>query len=154
MANNELHLYAFLQRHGYPFAPEVLATNEDETGFALDALSSENGWDWSDNWTEDRLTKTLEAMDALAKLRTSGRDDITSTLNIGAMAEQSARFTFGNDTLVHNDVRGDNCAWNPQLQTVKLVDWNWAGMGNRDIDVGALLVAVQKSGLGRRDSSR
>jgi len=48
---------------------------------------------------------------------------------------------------VHNDVRADNCAWNQQQQTVRLIDWNWAQLGDRRIDVCAFLVHVHKTGF-------
>ncbi len=185
-SKKEVRNYRYLQRHDYPFAPKLLAANADNTSIALEPLTVDDGWDWSDNWSEERLAITLEAMDKLAtltpedaaseqidtktifefdngwqplndteplrqkllaKLRKAGRGDIADSLDISTMAKRSAAFAFSNDVLVHNDVRGDNCAWNPGQQTVKLVDWNWAGLGDRRIDINALLVSVQKSGL-------
>ncbi len=54
--------------------PRLLSTNTDATGFAIEALTPAEGWDWSFKWTEVRLMKTLEAMDALAALPVSGPD--------------------------------------------------------------------------------
>jgi hypothetical protein len=34
----------------------------------------EDGWNWSDEWTEERLAKTLEAMDVLAAIQPGGTD--------------------------------------------------------------------------------
>ncbi len=185
-AQKEVQAYKFLGRHDYSFAPRLLAINDDGTGFALESLSGESGWDWSDNWTAERLDKTFEAMDALAaltpadaeaehiatktifeyddgwqslagsaenqkvlvdKLREADQAKLANSLNFVELADRSASYSFTNDVLVHNDVRGDNCAWNPHSQEVKLVDWNWAGLGDRNIDVNALLVSVQKSGF-------
>jgi hypothetical protein len=67
-AQKEIAVYTFLQRHHYPFIPEFLAHNEQKTGFALEAITSENGWDWKDQWDDPRLAKTLEAMDLLATI--------------------------------------------------------------------------------------
>lgn len=60
------------------------------------------------------------------------------------------QFNSTKKQLVHYDVRRDNCAWNPILQQVKLVDWNWLHVGSREIDINALLVNVYKSGLDPR----
>lgn len=71
----EVAVYQFLERQGYPCIPKLLATSPDETGFALETLEPTDGWDWSDHWTKERLTKTLEAMDILASIapNASGR---------------------------------------------------------------------------------
>jgi hypothetical protein len=181
----EIETYRFLQRSSYPYIPQLIAYNENETGFALELLSPEAGWNWQDEWTENRLNKTLEAIDALAaikpvgadkeyfsdeainesddgwrplneshelqerlmeKLRATGRDDLAAGLSFAVEAERSGQFKFQRDALVHNDVRADNCAWNAKLQTVKLVDWNWIQLGDRRVDVAAMLVHVHKTG--------
>ena len=82
----------------------------------------------------------------LEMLRMSGHEELANTLDIPAMAAQSSRFTFHNDSLVHNDVRADNGAWNLSLQSVKLIDWNWAQISDRRIDINSLLVHVYRSG--------
>lgn len=38
-ARKEIEVYRFLQRHTYPFIPQLLAHNNDETSFALEALT-------------------------------------------------------------------------------------------------------------------
>ena len=68
-AAKEITSYAFLKECGYPFIPKVLSTKPDQTGFALEALLPEDGWDWSSAWTKDRLDTTLKAMDALAAIK-------------------------------------------------------------------------------------
>lgn len=73
-AKREVNAYRFLHNSGYPFIPRLLSVNGDKTGFATEALTDADGWDWSYVWTEDRLAKTLEAMDALAVLPVSGKD--------------------------------------------------------------------------------
>jgi hypothetical protein len=62
------------------------------------------------------------------------------------MAEVSSKFVFNNDTLVHYDIRADNCAWNPSKQKVCLIDWDWAQMGDSRIDRSSLLINVSRSG--------
>lgn len=64
----EVRVYKTLNEYGYVHAPELLATNEDETGFALDALDQNGGWEWDTPWTQERLAATLAAMDELAAI--------------------------------------------------------------------------------------
>jgi len=185
-ARKEIEVYRFLQRYTYPFIPQLLAHTNNETSFALEALTPEDGWNWSDEWTEERLAKTLEAMDVLAAIQPGGTDkdffgsemlnetddgwhplkdskelqhtllnklrsadcsDIANALDFSAEAERSATFLFRKDTLVHYDVRADNSPWNALRQRVRLVDWNWTQLGDRRIDLAAMLVDVHKAGL-------
>lgn len=83
----------------------------------------------------------------MEKMHASGRDTLADTLDFSNMAMQSARFLFRNDSLVHNDVRADNGAWNSSLEAVKLIDWNWAQISDRRIDTNSLLVHVHRSGF-------
>lgn len=73
-AQKEIRVYRFLESYGYSFIPNLLAVNPDETGFALTALLPKNGWDWQGNWSQERITKTLEAMDVLSELKPHGKD--------------------------------------------------------------------------------
>lgn len=182
----EIAAYLFLEEHSYPFIPQLLAINADRSGFVVEALLPEEGWDWTDTWSDDRLNKTFEAMDALAaismsatekalfkhgmvnpgmdgwrrlaaspekqetllaRLRESGYQDIAATMDSSGLAEKSAHFTVQADTLTHNDMRADNCAWNFELSTVKLVDWTWLQLSDRRIDANALLVHVYGCGF-------
>jgi phosphotransferase family enzyme len=182
----EIETYQVLESCGYKYAPLMLASNPEKTAFAIQALPTDEHWDWTTKWSDERLTATIEAMDALAgvtlsplqreffataiinetqdgwrqlvanadsrrildeKLRAADREDIVGTLDLEAEAEQSRTFIFTQDTLVHSDVRADNCAWNPQKNQVRLVDWNWAQLGDERIDTNALLVSVQKAGI-------
>jgi len=67
-ASKEIKSYEFLKENGYLYIPSLLATNDDATGFAIDALLAEDGWDWSDTWNKERLDATLAATDALAAI--------------------------------------------------------------------------------------
>lgn len=185
-ANREIRVYDFLVRKGYPYIPQPLITNDDDTGFALEALTPESGWDWQDNWTEERLEETLEALDVLAalkpkgddkaflteeqfgadddgwavlakdhklqaallrKLRATGNTAIADKLDFKKEAQQSKKFKFANNALVHYDVRADNCTWNEKTKQIKIVDWNWTALGDRRIDLAAMLTHVHKSGF-------
>jgi hypothetical protein len=185
-AQKEIALYEFLAAHQYPHIPKLLAVNPERTAFCLEALEPQNGWDWTDTWTHERLDATLAAIDDLAKiqptteelalfgtkglsekdggweplleqpekqkvlkdkLEKAGHAAYMDNVDYAAMAAKSAQFVFKNTQLTHYDVRTDNCAWNPHANTVKLIDWNWAQMGDERIDIASMLVHVHKSGL-------
>jgi hypothetical protein len=182
-ATKEINSYRFLEENGYSYIPRLLSTNEDRTGFAIDGLLPEGGWDWSDKWTKERLDATLAATDALAAIqpetkykelfrpvitdadngwirlmeseekRTSLAAKLQTISNFAIMqdlqqyAQRAATYRVSHDTLVHDDVRADNCAWNKDTGEVKLVDWNWLDLGDRRIDLAACLTHIQKSGF-------
>ncbi len=185
-ARKEVAVYKALEAHGFEHSPHLVATNADNSAFALEAFSPENGWDWQDNWTAERLAATLKAMDDLAALKLSdaertifikssisqdedgwrpllespemqevlrhklhgvGADDIAQGIDFTADTDKASKYKFADDTLVHYDLRADNCAWNPETGQVRLVDWNWAQYGDRDIDLAATLTHIQKSGF-------
>ncbi len=182
-AAKEIESYAFLAEHGYSHIPHLLSINADKTGFAIDALLTADGWDWSNTWSKERVDATLAAMDALAaitpdskytellkpiikdthngwpkllaniedleglqiKLQSTSAYDVVE--NLTAHVEKAAAYTLSHDTLVHDDVRADNCAWNKTTGEAKLVDWNWLELGDRNIDLAAMLVHVHASGF-------
>ena len=179
----EISAYEFLVDNKYPFAPELLSTNEDKTGLAITALTQEDGWDWSNTWSKERLDATLAAMDALAAIipdpkyaellkpvlsdADNGWDKLIASpeqqaalatklegtaathvsKELEALVERAARYHVAQDTLVHNDIRADNAAWNAERNEVRLIDWNWLQLGDRKIDLSATLVHVHGSGF-------
>lgn len=184
-AKKEVAVYRFLERHQYPNAPKMIATNADETAFAFEAFTPADGWNWQDNWDEDRLAATMQAMNDLAaikldnkersffsernisqddngwlplqssaekqellkmKLHGIGAEDVASSIDFTAYAERSKAYQFATDTLVHYDLRADNCAWNAALKLVKIVDWNWTQLGDKDIELAQTLTHIHKSG--------
>ncbi len=100
----------------------------------------------SDGWkvlaSDPEKQKVLEE-----KLKKAGHGNFMENTDYVAMANQSARFTFQDDRLVHYDIRTDNCAWNAAQNSVKLIDWNWAQMGDARIDAASMLVHVYRAGL-------
>lgn len=184
-AHKEIAVYRFLKAASYQHIPELLAVNPDETAFTIEALTEEDGWDWSDTWSKERLDATLLAMDQLAAIRPEDKHESTfkSLLtsdddgwvalasspelqvefrqkgkgnellekvarDLPGEAARSRRFDItGGDTLVHFDVRADNCAWNARHNSVKLVDWNWLTLGSRDIDLAAFLMHLYGGGF-------
>lgn len=67
----EIAVYLFLLKHNYAYVPKLLACNAELTGFALEALTTSNGWNWADTWDEARVDATLHAMDELATITPS-----------------------------------------------------------------------------------
>ena len=185
-ARKEVASYRLLEKHHYPHAPRLVAVNDDETAFAIEALTAADGWDWQDNWDSDRLAATLRAMDDLAKLDLDaeeqtffsqdrighaengwqeftkntdqqavllekldgiGQQQLAASLDFPAETRRSLTYHFADDTLVHFDIRADNCAWNKRLGQVKAVDWNWTVIGDKDLEMAATLTHVYKSGF-------
>lgn len=184
-AKKEIAVYRLLERHSYPHIPHLLSTNEDESGFAIEAISSSEGWGWQDNWGKQRLVATLRAMEDLAiiplsdeeraffsessisqdengwhpllaseekqrlllqKLHDIEAGDVVDRLDFQAEAVRSSKYNFVDDTLIHLDIRADNCAWNEATGQIRIVDWNWTQLGDRNIDLANTLTHVQKSG--------
>lgn len=119
----------------------IIPSDEDKALFEQSTIDeTDDGWQ---PLVEDAERQAI----LLSKLRAAGHDEIADTLDFAVMAGRSARYVFVNDALVHNDVRADNCPWNDQAGTVKLVDWNWLQLGDRRIDLAAMLTHVQNAGF-------
>ncbi len=95
-------------------------------------------------WTKLMASEERQA-DLLAKLAAVGEVEIVG--EIRAQFHASENFQMAFDTLVHHDVRADNCAWHAAKGVVKLVDWNWLQMGDRRIELAATLTHVQACGF-------
>lgn len=126
-------------------AMDVLAAikpiGKDADYFNVPAID-ETADGWRPLQESPELQRTL-----LGKLRAAGHDKIADMLGFAKESNRSTSFVFRRDSLVHNDVRADNCAWSEKMQTVRLVDWNWTQLGDRRIDLSATLVHVHKSGF-------
>lgn len=75
-AQKEVAVYDFLHRQKFPHLPQILAVNDDHSGFALEALLPGDGWDWTESWSEARLKATLDAMSELAAIHPTRSADI------------------------------------------------------------------------------
>lgn len=106
--------------------------------FKSELTDAENGW--------VKLAASKELQSAFEqKLKGAAAENIIQQLPFHA--EKSRQFIMRHDTLVHDDVRADNAAWNAARAEVKIVDWTWVELGDRRIDLAAMLVHVQKSGF-------
>lgn len=88
--------------------------------------------------TQDRLR---------LKLKEANKHTLATKICNDTFLKQNFTFDLPQDTLVHYDIRRDNCAWNANTKQVKIIDWNWLQLGNREIDMNALLVSVAASGF-------
>ncbi|MBA2560184.1 MAG: aminoglycoside phosphotransferase family protein [Propionibacteriales bacterium] len=152
-------LEAITETGGWSWAASWTSERLEATLIAMDALAAIEPVgadrvylsqtaidDGDDGWRP--LAGSQELREALlGRLRAVGRPELADQTDFQAMADRSHQFALSNDVLVHNDVRSDNCAWNPTTGRVMLVDWNWAQLGDRRIDVSSLLVSVQRAGL-------
>lgn len=75
----EVQVYQVLHEHNYAHIPQLLSYSDDHTGLAIEALSPSDGWDWSANWTPERLVKTIEAMEELAAIEVQDKNNILYT---------------------------------------------------------------------------
>ena len=73
-AQKEVQVYRRLRDLGYGFSPRLLSSAPDGTAFALEALTPQDGWDWSDRWSQERLEHVLAATDRLAAMDPGGFD--------------------------------------------------------------------------------
>jgi hypothetical protein len=111
-----------------------------------DVFGSEMLKETDDGWQPLKASKELQYT-LLKKLRSARYNNVAKALDFDAEAERSSTFLFRKDTLVHDDVRADNSPWHARRQVVRLVDWNWTQLGDRRIDLAALLVDVHQAGL-------
>lgn len=44
-------------------------------------------------------------------------------------------------------MRADNCAFNSQTGDVRMVDWNWVQIGDRNLDMAEFFTNVARSGF-------
>jgi hypothetical protein len=101
---------------------------------------AEDGW-------QALLGDTKEQGMLREKLQDLGEQSLAESLDFPAEARRSRAYTFANDTLVHFDIRADNCAWNKWLHQVKAVDWNWITIGDKDLEMAATLTHIYRTGF-------
>lgn len=172
--NKERAVYAWLAHVGYQFAPQLLA--ESEGALAIEDLSALD-WSpqWSEAKLTAAL-QAMEALATLTPQAQANRlferdepepnywrllladqaklqslsERFPDTINpavVAGYADQLDAYQPATSTLIHNDVRSDNLAYDPVRHIVKMIDWNWTTLGNQADDMVAFLVSVQRSGF-------
>lgn len=147
---------ALLPEAGWDWSDTWDDARLDATLAALDALADiQPGDGYSEilepvvNDKDNCWLKLAESPEQSACLREklAALGNTTLADDIFVLAQKSQDFHMRFDTLVHLDVRADNCPWNKATHAVKLVDWNWLGFGDRRIDLAAMLTHVHVSGF-------
>jgi hypothetical protein len=118
----------------------ILLSEDDRRFLAEPTITqSANGW--------RPLLESKEHQEILlGKMRELKVHNLIDALNFKLNAERSLAYKFGDFTLVHYDIRADNCAWNDKLGQVRMVDWNWTQLGDGHIELAATLTQVKRSG--------
>lgn len=165
----EWHVYQHL--HGR-FMPEVLAWQDGELPILL--LEDLHAAHWPPPWSRDQIDLLLQTLDTLhrsphppglpslasmsAEIRGWYEVDAapqeflslglcSKKWLVGALpdliaAEDACR--LDGESVLHLDVRSDNICFDGERCV--LVDWNWACIGNGEIDVAALLPSLHSEG--------
>ncbi|MDB5181506.1 MAG: putative phosphotransferase [Candidatus Saccharibacteria bacterium] len=81
------------------------------------------------------------------KLTTLGSPITFDTAQLHQFAEQQSGWRMREDTLIHEDIRGDNFGYNPATGRGMLIDWNWLCIGDESLDATSLFIDVYQSGL-------
>lgn len=118
----------------------IIPEPEDDALVTPILTDADNGWRKLSEQGDCDNTRRLEQM-----LDEMHRRDVLE--EIGDFTDRASSFVMQHDTLVHHDVRADNCPWRASTQEVKLVDWNWLQMGDRRVDLASTLVHTHIAGL-------
>lgn len=119
----------------------AIELDEAERSLFLQHSMSQNDNGWLTLLSSSEKQELLKR-----KLHGIGAKNIASAIDFRTDAGRSKAYQFRTDTLTHFDIRADNCAWNAALKQVRIVDWNWTQLGDKDIELAATLTHVQKSG--------
>lgn len=164
---DELEVY---QRVRAPFLPRLLAFEEETPALVLEDLGH---GDWAPAWTGDAVEAVMEAFAAMRStsldlrpgefwrehwafrwrdverepepflsLGLCSADWLSSALP--TLIEAAESVVFSGDSLIHLDVRSDNICL-VEGRAV-LVDWNWACVGNPDLDLACWLPSLHLEG--------
>lgn len=91
--------------------------------------------------TDDHWALVDSNMESAAALGVVSQDWLTEAIPVFAEAADNA--VLSGDELVHMDVRSDNLCF---AERTVLVDWNWASVGNGDVDIVAWLPTLHLEG--------
>jgi len=114
-------------------------TKEETKSYNYNSLKDENGWVLL---FKDPIS--LEALDLKLKIENVKNLELIENFNLYYSLMKD--INFPNNSLVHYDIRADNCAWSEKKQEVRIVDWNFLELGNKNVDLASLFVHVKLSG--------
>lgn len=77
------------------------------------------------------------------RMRKIGKD--IQDIPFDMLASEAAAFVPRRDSLVHYDVRADNCPWNAGTKEVRLIDWDWVHVADPRIDRAGMLINIAKT---------
>lgn len=99
---------------------------------------SMDAFDWARPLISAEMMRDLEAL-------------ITDVSTMRHYAARAATKPWEGNDLIHNDVRSDNFAFNPQTGEGLLVDLNWLCLGTKPFDTASLLVDMDQAGAEIQD---
>lgn len=76
---------------------------------------------------------------------------VTDSATMQQYASRAATKPWEGNDLIHNDMRSDNFAFNPQTGEGLLVDLNWLCLGTKPFDTASLLVDMEQAGAEIQD---
>lgn len=105
----------------------------------------QEGWQAIDEQTQKQLTSLFTTFGP--RLHDSTRQSAHAMLEDLPRLQRLAYLPHPPEDLVlcHHDIRQSNIAWHP-IHKAKLIDWSWAGYGERGSDATSLLIDLHKSG--------
>lgn len=103
-----------------------------------DVSGSKDAYDWARPLLSPEMMRALEAL-------------ITDRATVQRYANLAATKPWEGNDLIHNDVRSDNFAFNPQTGEGLLVDLNWLCVGTKPFDTASLLVDMEQAGAEIQD---
>ena len=99
----------------------------------------------SDKWSKLLSEQSVKKINDIATHL--GADISFSLSQITEYASEYANHTLCSDTLVHQDIRADNFAYNPQTKSGKFIDWNWLCYGDDSLDLTPAFINIYLSGI-------
>lgn len=96
-------------------------------------------------WPSLLIGKNINSLDR--KLHTLGVPLNLDLRILQEMARIQEGWGLKEDTLIHEDIRGDNFGYDPVSKTGKLIDWNWLCIGDESLDITPLFVNMYINGF-------
>ncbi|MFE0348886.1 phosphotransferase [Streptomyces griseoluteus] len=165
---------AIYERIDGPWLPEVIAWDAGGTHHPILVLEGMHDARWPPPWDDAAIGQVLETLDSVhaiepdfplpllrddTELRRGWElvaEDRTAFLSCGlvspgwlerslpVLSKAAAAAPFDGTSLLHLDIRSDNLCF--AAGGVRIIDWNWAAIGNPVFDVCAWLPSLRSEG--------